>query len=270
MSDNIATTNTNSHYMTRTSPFFYGEQMKSWANTPMGYALDIAIENKLSDLLELPLDRIIYASNEYCFRERTRKNEGDLNLPFLNYYRKSFGDSNREWFNDYSNRFGLIDRQNKFTSLLGGRLRVYPVSIGYEATVFFAQDKDCQYAMNKLLFESSNETIIEPQIETDKGDIIKNTGNVTFNLEYMPNYQESDWLEQNRIWSIDLDFEVDTFMIGNFNPLPDRDKDGNPMPLHVAKSALLEFFSAKKINYENYNDSEQMEWILERYFENQI
>ena len=270
MNNDTLTTNSNSHYITRSSPFYYGEQMKSWANTPMVYALDIAIENHLSKTLELSLDRIIYASNEYCFRERTRKNEGDLNLPFLNYYRKSFGKSNREWFNDYSNRFGLIDRENKFTSLLGGRLRVYPISISYEATVFFAQNKDCEYAMNKLLFEDSNETILNPQIETDKGDIIENIAIFNSELEYMPNYQESDWLEQNRIWSISLDFEVDTFMIGNFNPFPDKDANGNPMPLHVAKSVLLEFFSAKKINYDDYKKSEQIEWLLERYFENQI
>ena len=84
MNDNIATTNQNSHYMTKSQPFYYGEQMKHWASTPMSYALDIAIENYFCQTLEFPLDRIIYASNEYCFRERTRKKEGDLNLPFLN------------------------------------------------------------------------------------------------------------------------------------------------------------------------------------------
>ena len=125
MDNNIATTNQNPHYMTRPQPFYYGEQMKSWANIPMSYSLDIAIENHFASTLEFPLDRIIYASNEYCFRERTRKNEGDLNLPFLNYYRKGFGESDRPWFNDYSNRFGLIDRANKFTSLMGGKMRIF-------------------------------------------------------------------------------------------------------------------------------------------------
>ena len=105
--------------------------------------------------------------------------------------------------------------------------------------------------------------------KTNKGDIVENIGIMNFDLEYMPNYQESDWLEQNRIWSIGIDFEVTTFMIGNFNPLPDRDANGNPMPLHVAKNVLLEFFSAKKLNYDNYMDSEQMEWILTKYFDNQ-
>lgn len=269
MDNNIATTNQNSQYMTKSSPFYYGEQMKSWANTPMSYALDIAIEKHFCETLEFPLNRIIYASNEYCFRERTRKNDGDLNLPFFNYYRTSYNDSERPWFNDYSNRFGLIDRQNKFTSLLGGRLRIYPITIGYEGTVFFAQNKDCEYAMNKLLFNKSNETIIKPQLETNNGDIVENIGIVDFNLDYNPNYQESDWLEQNRIWSIGVDFEVTTIMIGDFNPLPDRDANGNPMPLHVAKNVLLEFFSAKKLDYENYMNSEQMEMLLSEYFNNE-
>ena len=260
MDNNIATTQSNSHYITRSSPFYYGEQMKNWASTPMSYATDIAIENHFSKTLEFPLDRIIYASNEYCFRERTRKNKGDLNLPFLNYYRVGYDKSEREWFNDYSNRFGLIDRQNKFTSILGGKMRIYPITIQYEATVFFAQNKDCEYAMNKLLLDASNETTIEPQLETNNGDIIKNAGFVNFDLEYNPTYQESDWLEQNRIWTIGIDFSVTTFMIGNF--------DTNPDNLYVAKSVLLEFFSAKKLNYENYMDSEQMEMLLVEYFGN--
>lgn len=265
MNDNIATTNSNSHYLTKSSSFYYGEQFKSWANIPMGYALDIEIENFFGNVLEFPLDRIIYASNEYCFRERTRKNEGDLNLPFMNYYRTGFGESERPWFNDYSNRFGMIDVQNKFTSLMGGKMKIYPITMEYEASVFFGQDKDCQYAMNKLLFEGSNETIIYPQIEMNNGDIIKNIGIVGLDLEYMPNYQESDWLEQNRIWSIGINFNVTTFMIGEFNtnPTGEYDSHGNPMGIKVAKSVLLQFFSAKKLNYENYNESEQMEWLIE-------
>ena len=206
--------------------------MKSWANTPMSYAIDIAIENHLGKTLEFPLDRIIYASNEYCFRERTRRNEGELNLPFLNYYRVGFDDADRPWKNDFSNRFGLIDRENKFTSLMGGKMRIYPITISYEATAFFGQNKDCEYAMNKLLFDSSNETIIKPQVETNDGDIIENAGG--------------------------LDFTVTTYMIGKF--------DQNPDGLHVAKKVLLEFFTAKKLNYENYKESERMEILLSEYF----
>lgn len=253
-----STTNPNPHFMTKPQPFYYGEQMKSWANTPMSYAMDIAIENHFSDVLEFPLDRIIYASNEYCFRERTRTNGGELNLPFLNYYRIGFEDAERPWKNDYSNRFGLIDRENKFTSILGGKMRIYPITISYEGTAFFAQNKDCEYAMNKLLFDNSNETIVKPQVETNDGDIITNAGLMNFDIEYNPTYQESDWLEQNRIWTIGIDFTITTYMIGNF--------DTNPDNLHVAKSVLLEFFTAKKLNYENYKDSEQMEMFLTEYF----
>lgn len=267
---NLGTTSPNSNYITRSEPFYYGNQMKSWANTPMAYALDIEIENHFSKILEFPLDRIIYASNEYAFRERTRKNDGDLNLPFLNYYRTGYEESQRNWFNDYANRFGLMDLSNSFTSLLGGgRLRIYPITITYEATAFFGQNKDCEYAMNKLLFDASNETKIIPQLETNKGDIFQNIGIIDFDLSYNPTYQESDWLEQNRIWTIGIDFSVTTFMIGNFNANPDVDSQGNPMPLHVAKSVLLQFFCAKKLNYQDYMKSERMEWILSEYFGNQ-
>jgi site-specific DNA-cytosine methylase len=45
-----------------------------------------------------------------------------------------------------------------------------------------------------------------------------------------------------------------------------RDKNGNPMKLKVAKNVLLEFFSAKKLDYNNYMNSEQMEMLLSKYF----
>ncbi len=255
-----STTNPNPHFITKPQPFYYGEQMKSWANTPMSYAMDIAIENHFSKVLEFPLNRIIYASNEYCFRERTRTNGGELNLPFLNYYRIGFEDADRPWKNDYSNRFGLIDRENKFTSILGGRMRIYPITISYEGTAFFAQNKDCEYAMNKLLYVNSNETIITPKLEFGDGNILENAGVFNLDLEYNPDYQEKEWLEENRIWSIGLNFSVRTFMIGQF--------DRNPDNLHIAKSVLLEFFSAKKINYESPMDSPQLEMLLSVYFGN--
>ena len=258
--NNIATVNPNPHYFTKPTSFYYGEQMKNWANTPMSYALDIAIEKHLSDTLEFTLDRIIYASNEYCFRERTRKNEGELNLPFMNYYRIGYEESDKPWKNDYSNRFGIIDRENKFTSKMGGKMRIYPIKINYEGTAFFAQNKDCEYAMNKLLFDASNETVVNPLLETNKGDTIKNIGIIDFDVEYNPTYQESDWLEQNRIWTIGIDFSVDTFMIGKF--------DTNPDNLHVAKEVLLEFFSAKKLDYNDPMNSEQINMILSEYFGN--
>lgn len=255
----VATVNSNPNYISKSEPFYYGNQMKSWANVPMSYAQDIAIENYFSQVLELPLDRIIYASNEYCFRERTRKNKGELNLPFFNYYRKGFEPTDRPWFNNYANKFGMLDTYNKFTSALGGKIKLYPITMNYEGTVFYAQDKDNLYAVNKLLYESSNETKIYPQIETNDGTIIKNIGIVDFNIDYMPNYQESDWLEQNRIWSIGVDFSVQTFMIGEF--------DGNPNNLHVAKKVVLEFFTAKKFDYSDYNNSEQLQWVLKEYFD---
>lgn len=266
MSDNIskntATTTPNPHYITNPTSFYYGNQMKKWASTPIAYSVDIALENYMGETLEFPLDRIIYASNEYCFRERTRTNNGELNLPFMNYYRIGYDYTDKLWFNDYSNRFGLHDAENKFTSLLGGRMKVYPVTIEYESTVFFAQNKDCEYAMNKLMYASSNETIITPRLETNNGDIIKNAGVLGLDIEYNPMYQENDWLIQNRIWTIGLGITLRTFMIGEFDTVGDNQFTS----LQVCKSVVLDFFSAKKLNYQNPMDSEQIEKLLSVYF----
>ena len=75
MENNVATTTSNSHYITKSQPFYYGEQFKSWANTPMSYALDIAIENYIADVLEFSLDRIIYASNFVLEKELEKMKE---------------------------------------------------------------------------------------------------------------------------------------------------------------------------------------------------
>lgn len=253
-----ATTNPNPHYMTKSQPFYYGDKFEKWGNTPMTYALDIAIENHIAKTLQFPLDRIIYASNEYCFRERTRRNEGELNLPFFNYYRTGFEEADRPWRNYRVSKWGLLDSNNEFTSKLGGKIKAYPITVTYEGTAFFAQDKDCQYAMNRLLYEDFNETCLTPKLETNDGTILENMAIFDSELEYMPTYQESDWLEQNRIWTIGIDFAVQTFMIGDF--------DDNPANLHVAKEVLFNFFSAKKLDYDNYENSEQIEWLLKDYF----
>lgn len=263
-----ATTNPNPHYITNQSSYYYGDELKHWSNTPISYSVDIALENHFSELLNFPLDRIIYASNEYCFRKRSEKNNGNLNLPFLNYYRKTYDDSDKLWFNDYSNRFGIIDYENKFTSKLGGKLKVYPINIEYEGTVFFSQNKDCEYATNKLLYDSSNETIITPELETSNGDILLNAGVLNLNVDYMPNFQETDWLEQNHMFSIGLDFSVRTFMIGDFDTNPTHAHiDGNPLGLKVAKSIMLTFISAKKLNHDNLLESKKMETLISEYFE---
>lgn len=260
MENNVtyATTNPNSHYITNSSSFYYGNQMNHWSAVPISYSVDIAVEYLFSEVLEFPLDRIIYASNDYCFRERTRVNKGELNLPFMNYYRTGYDYSSRRWFNDFSNRFWLQDSQNERTTLMGGKMKIYPIEIQYEGTVFFAQNKDCEYAMNKLLYVNSNETIITPKLEFGDGNILENAGVFNLDVDYNPEYQENEWLEKNRIWTIGLEFSVRTFMIGQF--------DRNPDNLRIAKSVLLEFFSAKKINYESPMDSPQLEMLLSTYF----
>lgn len=261
---NSATTNPNPHYITNPNSFYYGEQLKHWASTPIAYSTDIAIENQMSSVLEFPLDRIIYASNEYCFRERTRRNKGELNLPFMNYYRTGYDTSDKLWFNDFQNRFWLLDSDNKFTSQMGGRMKIYPVNIEYEGTVFFAQNKDCEYAINKLMYVASNETIITPELEMNDGTIIKNAGVFNLETELNPNYQENDWLEQNRIWTIGLSFSVRTFMIGEFNQKSDDGSDD--YYLNVSRKAVLEFFSAKKLNYQHPMQSEDIVMLLSEYF----
>lgn len=216
------------------SSFYYGDDFEKQINQIMDYALDIAFENYISDVLNFPLNRIIYSSNEFCFREREKKCNGQLDIPFMNYYKTGFTETDRRWFKNQSNLRYILDSEN-IEKYLGNNFRVTPVKCEYESTIFFSQHKDCEYAYKKLLFESSNEAIIPYSIIIkDKDTEIKNTAILYLDLDFNPTYNESDWLEENKIYTIDMNFSLDTFIIMGRND-----------NISIAKEVLGQFICAK-------------------------
>lgn len=249
-------TNINNSIKISNSSFYYKDDLKKWFNAPSAYALDIALEQHFCDLLKFPLDRIIYASNDFCFREREKKNDGQLNLPFMNYYRTGYSETDRFWWNNYANSYALMNINNEgYYNKLGLQLRLVPIKAEYEATVFFNQRKDCEFAYHELALDESNETIIKYEIETSaKGEndepyILGLEGIVTYDLEFNPTYNETDWLQQNNIWSIQMNFDVDTFMIYANQEMA------------IANEVILEFMASK-----NREDLMNQNGIIE-YFE---
>lgn len=234
-------TNINNNIKLPNSSFYYKDDFKKWYNTPCLYAMDISLEKHFCDLLKFPLDRIIYASNNICFREREKKNNGQLNLPFMNYYRTGYSDPDRSWWNNYANSHALMNINNEgYYSKLGTQLRLVPIKAEYEATVFFNQRKDCEHAYHEIALDESNETIIKSELESSTLDengepnILGLEGILNFDLEFNPTFDESDWLQQNNIWSIQINFDIDTFMIY-----------GSGDDFHIAEEVALEFIASK-------------------------
>lgn len=236
--------------------FYYKEQFgEHWTNDQISaYALDIEIEKWLSGTLKFPMDRIIYASNDYTFRERTKKNNGQLNLPYVSYYKTDYEETSRPWWNNYANTIGIMDIGNEgYESQLGTKLKITPIRVSYECTIFFSQHKDCEYAYKEVLREESNETILYPKLQTTNGDIIKSIGIQDLDLTWNPLYDESDWLEANKIFTIGLDMSYDTFHITG------RDDD-----VFIAKEVILNFLSTKGIlTKPNVMDTQPQELLIE-------
>ena len=253
-------TNINNNIKIPSKSFYYKDNFENdWDSQPCAYALDLEIENYFSNLLRFPLDRIIYASNDFTFKERTKKNDGQLNLPYMNYYRIGYSDVDRKWWNNYANAFGLMDIGGKTyykdTKCL---IRLVPIKIEYESTIFFSQQKDCEYAYSRILLENSNETLIYPKLnikgETEEDDVIlKNIAIQNMDLEFNPTYNESDWLVNNKIWTISMDLSYDTFLVY-----------ASSEEIYIAKDVLVKFLFSK--NLIKSNNESNLENVLDDYF----
>lgn len=237
--------------------FYYKDDFDSdWsAEQVVAYSLDLAIDEWVKETFEFPSDRIIYASNDFTFRERTRNRKdspitvGSLNLPYLSYYRTGYSECERAWWNNYANLFGVFDVANEnYERQIGSKLNLHPIRIEYEAVAFFSQSKDCEYALSKVEYADSNETILFPMLKTSSGNDLKNIAIMSMDVEFNPEYNENDWLEQNKIFTISMNWYFDTFMLIG--------KDSN---FSIAKEVILDFITAKKLSKPNITESEAME-----------
>lgn len=179
------------------------------------YSLNNALEKKYIDmLLNSEAGRIIYAKNNFAMRKRAIGDNdtvgqplNNLNLPFMNYKVKgSTNKTERPWFNMIASVEGI------YVPELERKLRIQPVTIEYDATLWLYRDDDTQYAWNKLIFDQAVETIVRYSVEI-LGQEVSCIAIVNYNLQKDPLYGEAEWIEKNQIHSISLDFEVQTFLI---------------------------------------------------------
>jgi hypothetical protein len=178
------------------------------------YALNISIENYFGNILfDDDLSRIIYASNEFCFRKRVSENNVDvanLNLPFMNYYLTDISlNTDRRWLSNTMNVQGLYIEE------IQKKIRIVPVQIQYEMTLFIQRFDDTINVFSKFLKDNSNETVLFPQVTVDEQDLTFSAV-MSYNFSFNTVYNESDWLKINNIYAIGLDINFNSqFMYSN-------------------------------------------------------
>jgi hypothetical protein len=135
---------------------------------------------------------------------------------------------NRPWFNQSLNVRGMWIEE------LGRRIRITPVKLKYEGVICVQHDTDLYWLQQRLVWEESNETIIKPVLETvdEKGkpQQIANIAVTTLTPHMNSRFSENDWVTNNKIQAIDIDVQIDTYLI------LDQRKG-----YWITKSALLEF-----------------------------
>lgn len=220
------------------------------------YSADIALENHFANMLfGGDLNRIIYSSNQYAFRKRAQLEQKDysaLNLPFMNY-------KNPQHINPDTDRFywnHIVQLEGLYSDQLGRKIRAIPFRIEYESSIWFHQAFDLQYAMSLLNNDYSNETIVPSYVT------VKDKDNIDVDIEiplYLGHnfsaneYEEDQWLEENRIFNQGIDFIVDGMMLFDDSPVS------------LSESISLDFISAKDEIADNPSDTES-QVLLQEYF----
>lgn len=205
------------------------------------HALNMAIESKFASFIyNNDRSRIVYASNEFCFRKRASQLEKDQNnvgnptwnniyLPFMNYYLTETSDpTSRPWFCHSALVNGI------FVDELGFNLQINPIKLQYEATIWYTSDFDMKFVLVPLYHDNNTESKIEYQVQINDQTLTCLAIN-KYNITYNPAYKENDWLEKNKIRSIALDFSIDTFLIeGNYD-------------VSIVKEVIFDFLTTKNL-----------------------
>jgi hypothetical protein len=171
------------------------------------------------------LDRLVYASNDFALRKRSQdllKRQEDidstqtqLDFPFFSYKRTGleFSDEGR-WHNQAFSPGIYIDE-------LETKVYMDPVSITFEGIVWCSTENDLQWLIQRLRFIADGLTEREmDSMLVYNGIDVPIWAQLNFNsINFEPQFNENDWLENNKIHTISLDFQLDTFLIRFGDPL---------------------------------------------------
>jgi hypothetical protein len=226
---------------------YYGLQDSNFRNSL--YCLNEAVESYYANLLfKGDTSRIIVSKNNFALRKRALNDDvNSLNLPFMNYKMKAMQTkTTRPWFNYMSNIDGI------YVPELNRKLRMSPITIDYECTLWFKRSDDVNYAYQLLTYDSDVETKITYYIKV-LNEELPLISVVNYNLQLDPTYDEQEWLEKNKIHTIVVDFSIETFFI----------KDN--LDICVPESIIFEFQT--KNSLDEISSEETYQLMINKYEE---
>jgi hypothetical protein len=197
------------------NPFF----KKTFYSTVL--STNIAVTQYLAEtLFDGDLGRIVYASNDKTFRKRQEQvikrspTIGTLDMPYCSFRLSQDGaekSTQRPWFNQALNVEGIWIEE------LGRKVRGTPIQLRYEGVICVQHNTDLYLLQQLLIWDASNEKLLKPILETesDSGEKqeIKNIAVVYLTPHMNTRFAEDDWIRNNRIQAIDLDIQVDTYLL---------------------------------------------------------
>lgn len=205
---------------------------------------NIALYQYLANILfDGDLSRVVWASNDRTFRKRVEQvtkrskgeNIGSLDLPYCSFRLSQDGlenrAQNRPWFNQ------ALNVEGEWIEELGRKVRQTPIQLKYEGVICLQHDTDVYLLEQLLIWVMSNETLLEPVLATVGDDgkpaEIKNIALTNITPHMNSRFSEAEWVTNNKIQTIDIDIQVDTYLL----------KD-NREGYWLTKTALLQFAEA--------------------------
>jgi hypothetical protein len=194
-------------------------------------ATNIALYKYLADLyFEGDMERVVWASTDMMFRKRQEQlaarklnhnpkdNLGILDMPFCSFRLAQDGvneGADRNWWNPALNAEGM------WVEELGRRVRITPMTLAYEACFICQHDTDLYWAQNANVWDKAKETIVESFIDAvgPEGDkhTLKNIIIYDASAHMNSQYTEKDWLEKNKLQTITMDIQCQTWAMEEDN-----------------------------------------------------
>ena len=186
---------------------------------PVYYYLYKALEEWIAGMIFRNDDtRIFCASNDYAFRRRfeltdSSKNYKDIEVSSLRFPFGNYWPQNSGWRPD--NRIAANPAPLIYLGVYEGftKIRAAAGIITIPTTFYFDREDDARMAFEKLYFLSYNEhNYSTTGMLAGESLGIPMIITVT-NIQFNPNYKETDWLRQNRIYVVSAELNLRSYII---------------------------------------------------------
>lgn len=201
---------------------------------PVYYYVYEALEKWLaSTVFREDRSRIILASNEFAFRRRFELTDmtrpykdleiSSLHFPFANYWPMNIG-----W--DREGRVAANPAPLLYTGIYTSQscIRASNANIPVPVNFYFDREDDARFAYSRLYFYTFNEFSQEERITFRNEEVGLPVVVSIKSLQFNPQFNETDWLKQNRIFVVSATINLRTYIIAPpEQPLWDQEITGD-------------------------------------------